>query len=147
MNKTTLSKLSYKIFSDHDCWKVVEESVENKDIELIPALRTSDNLVSRLNGEVWCLSKATFSNGKVFLASSMCRGDSSLGPTLISVWNGKVEVPLILPPAPPFVLSIDGPDAFCKKFKLKYEAVFPLLFEVVPKFEIMPLERRMAVNP
>jgi hypothetical protein len=140
-----LSELNIGSFANNDSWMIAEESIEDNDVLLKPAYKIKGR-VSKKNGEVWCLSKALFSNGEIYSASSMCRGDSDQGPLLWSVWNGEKYVALIVPPAPDFVLESEGPIAFCNEFARNPEDVFPISFEVVPLFEIEPHKRSLLIG-
>ena len=61
--------------------------------------------------------------------------------------EGEKDIRLILPPAPSFVLEEEGPNAFCEKFGKRLEEVFPINFEVIPKFEIEPHLRSIRIHP
>jgi len=76
-----------------------------------------------------------FACGEENLASGVCRGDSSDGPLLLSVFNGVEDVTLIKPPAPDFVLQAQGPEQFSKRFDKKPNEVFPLTIKVIPQFQ------------
>lgn len=141
-----LSNLSYKELAIHDAWKVVEESFEEDELKLIPAKKNYLGQIEIDNGEVWCLCDAIFNDGSKHEASAMCRSDTNQSPLLWSFWNGKENVPLLLPPAPAFVIAKDGPAAFCKKFNRARGEVFPITLVVVPKFEFPPQDRMIKIE-
>ena len=97
--KINLSQLTNEHFYRCDSWRVVGDSLQDEDVALEPALKTPDGLITAINGEVWCFCKAIFSNGDEHIASALCRGDSDDGPLLCSVWNGKEDVPIFVPPS------------------------------------------------
>lgn len=144
--KINLSQLTNEHFYKCDSWIVLEDSLqEEEDVSLEPAIKTPDGLIGATNGEVWCFCKAIFSNGDEHIGSALCRGDSDDGPLVCSVWNGKEDVPIFVPPAPEFVLEKDGPDIFCGKFGKQIQDVFPIIVEVIPCFENKPNTRRVMI--
>ena len=147
MKQIKFSDLNMSSFQNHDSWQVLEETLEEIDISLIPADKNESGLISSKNGEVWCLSKMTFFNNEQHFASSMCRGDSNEGPILWSVWKDNELITLMLPPAPDFVLDIDGPASFCSEFNLSQQDIFPISFEVIPEFQLEPHKRAVLIYP
>ena len=146
MTQIKLSELSYQQLDKIDAWQVLLESYEDEELILTPATKNNHGQIGNSVGEVWCLCKAIFNNGTEYKASAMCRGDSNEGPLLWTVWNGKEDVTLILPPAPDFVLKEEGPIPFCEKFELSQDFVFPISFLVIPKFEFQPHYRSAIIN-
>jgi hypothetical protein len=144
--KRTLSQLQNEDLKKYIAWETVVESIDDDDISLMPADLDKDGRIPESLGEVWCLCRAIFKNGSEYIASAMCRGDSSDGPLLYSVWNGNENIRLILPPAPPFVLEKEGPESFAKKFNLNINDIFPIIFEVVPRFVTKPEIRRLKLD-
>jgi hypothetical protein len=141
----TLSQLNYHDLGAHPAWAVAGDP-EAEDVELAPVRLDSAGRVPRDVGEVWCLCEAVFADGSRHLASAMCRGDSDQGPLLWTVWNGAEDVPLLLPPAPDFVLEKEGPEVFVMKFRLNLPEVFPMRIEVVPRFAVEPEHRSVALD-
>ncbi|HEV2480293.1 MAG TPA: hypothetical protein VGS79_11535 [Puia sp.] len=141
-----LSDLSISDFRKVDAWKVIESSYEEEELRLVPADKNERGNLLRKNGEVWCLTKATFSNGAVHDAVCMSRADAAEVPLSRSVWNGEKYVPLFVPPAPGFVLKTHGPKPFSKEFNERLENVFPIDFEIVPRFETAPAIRRIVIG-
>jgi hypothetical protein len=146
MGPIKLSELSFLDLRKIDAWKVIESSYEEEELLLVPADKNERGNILLKNRGVWCLSKATFLNGTVHEAISMCRADSEEEPGSWSVWNGEKYVPLFVPPAPDFVLETDGPEPFSKEFNEKVENVFPIDFEMVPRFERDPQVRRIVIS-
>ena len=141
-----LDELSIEKLKKIDAWKIVEESYKDYDYLITPADKTNKGEVSKRNGQVWCLSHAFFFNEEQHIACTMCRGDSKDGPLLWSVWNGNKFVTLMVPPAPDFVLEVEGPINFCKEFKRPLNKVFPIKFEAQPSFEIKPHKRIVTIT-
>lgn len=121
-------------------------TLEDEDASLEPAYLNAKGEISADNEEVWCICSAKFSNGTTHKASSMCRGDSDEGPLLWSIWNGEKDVSLLLPPAPPPVLKVEGPEPFAAEFGLIISDVFPIEFSVIPAFEISPIKRKINLT-
>ncbi len=153
-----LEDLSTKDLIRIDAWKIVEDPFREAEIitpELLqdyeclitPADKDEDGLISRAVGEVWCLTYAIFASGEQHIACSLCKGDSDVGPILWSVWNVAKIVGLYVPPAPDFVLEVDGPKHFCSEFAKSIDEVFPLTFEVVPRFQTKPHQRKAVIRP
>lgn len=153
-----LEELSTEQLMRIDAWQIVEELGEGdgiitpkilEDYEglITPADKDKDGLISRDIGGVWCLTYAIFANGDKHIACSLCEGDSDEGPICWSVWNGVDFVVLMVPPAPDFVLEVDGPDHFCSDFGKSIHDVFPLTFEVVPLFQNKPHQRKVVIQP
>ena len=142
----TLGKLSYEQLERIPAWRVIPETIDDIDISLEPATTDDVGLIETENGEVYCLCKAIFSNGDEHRASAMLRGDANEGPLLLTIFNGFEDIPLIMPPAPAFVLEADGPEAFCKKFGKPSEDVFPISFSVIPKFKAEPKDRSIIIK-
>lgn len=140
-----LSQLTDDDLKQHPAWVVVG-GYEAEDLELSPVEFDSNGRIPSNVGEVWCLCTATFANGNQYMASAMCRGDCTEGPLLWEVSNGKQTVPLLLPPAPPFVLDQEGPEAFSTQFDLSVDDVFPLIIEVAPRFAIEPEKRSVKLG-
>jgi len=142
MNPVKLSQLE---FDKYDSWRVLEDSYEEEEHLLLPAIKNEDGKISRENGEVWCLSKAIFSNGEEFSACTMARGDSGDTPRLWTVFYNNKLIQLFVAPAPDFVLELDGPEPFCKEFNLHPTEIFPLSFEILCQFEHEPTARKVLV--
>jgi len=136
----TLSQLTDDDLARKLAWVVVG-GYEAEELELSPAELDSKGRIPGNIGEVWCLCTAVFANETEHTACAMCRGDSEDGPLLWSVSNGKESVPLLLPPAPPFVLAREGPEVFAAKFGMRLKDVFPLTVQVVPRFAVEPETR------
>src|SRR5437763_13600232 len=125
ITRTTLGQLSDEELSLHVAWEATGE-VEDGDKVLIPATTDHVGRVASTVGEVWCRSVCCFLNGEQHPACAMYRGDGPEGPLAWSVTNNDgEEVRLIVPPAPPVVLEIDGPIAFARNFGHKVEEIFP----------------------
>lgn len=146
MKRVKLSELNYDHFEEAGAWRVIPETLEEVDASLEPALLNSRGEVTRENEEVWCLCQASFSNGSAHRAAAMCRGDSGQGPLLWTIWNGVKDVSLQLPPAPPPVLKVDGPEPFCASFDLNIADVFPIRLVVIPRFEQKPNLRKVMLD-
>lgn len=146
MNRIRLSELNKDHLKNIVVWRVIPDSLEEADAELEPAELDADGEIGAKNEEVWCACSARFSNGTVHEGVAMCRGDSSDGPLLWSIWNGMRAVPLLLPPAPPAVLKVDGPERFAVEFGLMVGEVFPIEFAVIPQFETKPTKRKVILN-
>lgn len=141
---TTLSRLTYDHLTDSPAWRAIGDYA-NADDQTLEAIRYAGcRPIPASVQEVWCLCIAKFANGSEHSACAMCRGDSADGPLAWSVWNGEEDVPVIVPPAPPPVLEIDGPGVFASRFALSVQEVFPIVFEVVPRFVVRP-EKRAAI--
>jgi hypothetical protein len=143
---TTLSKLTYEDFGRASVWMSVGEYEDDEDTQLEPAPLTAEGLVPEGIGEVWCLASARFADGSEHKAAAMCRGDAEDGPLACSVWNGREDVPVLLPPAPPHVLEVDGPLVFARKFGLGVSEVFPIDLEVFVRFQRPPRIRRVRLR-
>ena len=143
---TTLSRLTYDDFARSPAWRAVGDYANDEDKTLEPVTLGSAGVIPEHVEEVWCLCVATFADGSEHQACAMCRGDSADGPLVWSVWNGEKDVPVILPPAPPDVLKLDGPDAFAAGFGLSLEEVFPVRLKVVPTFASEPSMRRVVLD-
>ncbi|MBX3254204.1 MAG: hypothetical protein KF862_08705 [Chitinophagaceae bacterium] len=141
-----LDELNIDIFNRFDSWRVLEQSYDKEQLLLTPAFKNGDGTISKKNGEVWCISRILFSDGSTHQGASMCRGDTDEGPLLWSIWNNTKFQTLIVPPAPDFVLEEEGPIPFSKSFNKNTDQVFPIKFEVIPKFEIEPYERDILIN-
>lgn len=144
--KRKLSQLKNEDLINYNAWETVVESLDDEDISLVPVDLDKNGRISATLGEVWCLCRAIFKNGNENLASAMCRADSSDGPLLHSIWNGRENIRLILPPAPPFVLAKEGPEIFAKKFNLTVNDIFPIVFEVIPRFVTEPEVRKVKLD-
>lgn len=142
----TLSKLSYDDLDRISAWRVIEETIDEEDVSLEPAKLDNIGLVEKSNGEVWCLCKVIFFNGDEHKASAICRGDDNQGPLLLTVSNGVEDISLIMPPAPDFVLDLEGPVAFCRRFDKPTNDVFPLRIDVIPKFKLPPHDRSIVID-
>jgi hypothetical protein len=143
MERIKLSNLTNEVLTRINCWRVEVDTIEDEDISLTPAIKSTEDKILPLNGEVWCQTTVFFSNGEKKKGSCMCRADSEDGPLLVTVWNGAKDVSLIMPPAPEFVLEMEGPNKFCSEFQLEYEEIFPLRILVVPIFETPPNLRQI----
>ena len=142
----TLYQLTYDELKQHTAWVAVGDYAEMEDPELSPVEFDAEGRIPGNVGEVWCLCAAVFFDGSEHLAIAMCRGDSADGPLLWSVWNGDKDVPLLLPPTPPFVLARQGPEVFATKFGTNVANVFPLTIEVVPRFAVKPEIRTVKLG-
>lgn len=145
-NKKTLSQLTYEDLKLTTAWKSIGSYSEDEDSQITPVEFDMEGRIPRKVEEVWCLCTAVFANGTEHLATAMCRGDSSDGPMLWSIWNGNEDIPLLLPPAPTLVLAKKGPAFFSSKFLLKTEDIFPLIIKVVPRFETSPKVRSIRLD-
>lgn len=126
--------------------KAIEaDSWQDEDEGLVPVKFTADGRVPSNVRLAWCLAVATFADGSRHEACAACWGDSEEGPLLPTVFNGKEDVPLMVPPAPDFVLKEEGPEVFAAKFGSTVERVFPVRLEVVPRFASTP-QRRHALH-
>lgn len=137
----TLQTLTQEDLQRHLAWRVQGCVLGEEDATLCPVALTSDGAVPAENGVVWCLAKATFANGAVHSAAVSVWPSGAEGPELPVVWNGARNVPILVPPAPDFVLAADGPHAFASAFGLAVTAVFPITLEVVPEFVVAPRKR------
>jgi hypothetical protein len=146
MKVIKLSELSMTELQHHDAWRTIESTNEDSNVALTPAHKNEDGMISKSNGEVWCLCNVHFSDGTQLTATSLCRGDSDYGPLLWSFWNGQSFISLVVPPAPRFVLDVEGPNRFCKHFDKKINQIFPLRLEVVPSFEVQPTKRSIIIT-
>lgn len=146
MNRVTLSTLTYEHLNEVNAWKVRMDTLEDDDVILEPAQFNASGELNKSNEEVWCLCSAKFSNGTTHQAAAMCRGDADEGPLLWSVWNGEKDISLQLPPSPPPVLKVDGPEPFAAAFGLELNEVFPIEFNVVPRFESEPCIRKVILS-
>jgi hypothetical protein len=144
--KIRLSQLTNEYLKTNSAWETIVETIDEEDVQLTPVEFDQKGRIPIHLGEVWCLCRAIFANETEYIASAMCRGDSSDGPLLWSVWNGSEDVRLMLPPAPSFVLEKEGPECFANKFNLSIKDVFPILFEVIPRFESAPEIRRIKLG-
>lgn len=147
MNRITLSELTYDLLGKTNAWRVIMDTLEDEDASLEPAYLNAKGEIDADNEEVWCICSAKFSNGTTYKASSMCRGDSDEGPLLWSIWNGEKDVSLLLPPVPPPVLKVEGPEPFAAEFGLNTSEVFPIEFNVIPVFETSPTQRKVILTP
>ena len=125
-----LSTVTNEDFARVPAWQVGGDVLEDEDPELVPAARSDDGKLSRSIGEVWCLADAIFSDGSRLPSIALCRGDSSDGPMLWQVWDGRQYIPLVVPPAPDFVLDVDGPIPFSGKFGRTVEAEPALTMQI-----------------
>jgi hypothetical protein len=137
--RTTLGILSDDDLAVHPAWEATGD-IEDGDKVLVPAAMV-DGAVSAATGEVWCRSECVFANGDRHPATAMYRGDGPEGPLAWTVSCEGEEMPLIVPPAPDFVLQLDGPSAFAQRFSLPTEAVFPLEIRSAVRFESPPAIR------
>jgi len=144
--RKTLSQLSYEDLENSPVWMAVGDYANDDDAFLEPAELDDEGRVPSGIEEVWCLCRATFSNGTEHLAAAMCRADSCDGPLLWTVWNGIEDIPLFVPPAPPPVIQKRGPRVFAERFGLDVLDVFPVTIEVVTKFEESPERRSVKVD-
>lgn len=142
----TLGTLTREDLAEVPAWEATGEVVDG-DIVLVPLVLGPSDGVPAGVGEVWCRSRCRFANGEEHPACAMYRGDSEEGPLAWTVWNGARDVPLLLPPAPPQVLALDGPEPFARAFQLSLGAVFPLTIEADCDFEQPPHRRRVLVDP
>jgi hypothetical protein len=147
MKNITLGTLTYDHLNKVNAWQVKMDTLEDYDAELEPPQFNVSGEISVLNKEVWCLCSAKFSNGTTHQAAAMCRGDSDEGPLLWSIWNGEKDLSLQLPPSPPPVLKVDGPEPFSAAFGLEVNEVFPIELSVVARFEAEPSIRKVILSP
>lgn len=145
MVRTTLGKLSDKELEAHPAWEATGE-LDDGDQVLVPALLTADGRVASSMGEVWCRSICRFADGEIHSACAMYRGDSELGPLGWTVSSGVGEIPLIVPPAPPPVLVMEGPVVFAQAFMKSIEEVFPLEITSAVEFEMAPCRRSVIIG-
>lgn len=145
MVRTTLGKLSDEALALHPAWEATGE-IDEGDQVLVPALLTADGRVASSVGEVWCRSSCRFADGEVHRACAMYRGDGHLGPLGWTVSSGDAEVPLIVPPAPPSVLAMEGPTVFSQAFNKKVDEVFPLEITSDVEFEKAPHCRSVIIG-
>lgn len=141
--QVTLGTLTFEDLGRFPVWEPTGE-IEDGDQVLLPVALDLAGRVPSTRGEVWCLCVCRFSNGTEAPACAVCQANSGEGPLGWSVWNGERDVRLILPPAPPFVLAEEGPEAFCRAFGLDISAAFPLEIAALCPFE-MPPHRRSVV--
>lgn len=141
----TLGTLSDEDLTVHPAWEATGDT-EDGDKELVPAPMVDRETVSATAREVWCLSECIFANGDTHPATAMYRGDGPEGPLAWTVSHDGEEIPLVVPPAPDFVLQLDGPAAFAQKFNLPTEAVFPLEIRSIVRFQSHPAERSVHLN-
>ncbi len=142
----TLSQLTYEDLKRSPAWGAIGDYAEDEDAKLTPVQFDDFGRIPEKLEEVWCMCTVVFANGSELMATAMCRGDSSDGPLLWSVWNGSEDVPLLLPPAPPPVLAKKGPDFFSNKFNMKKDEVFPLTIKVVSRFSTSPEIRSVKLG-
>jgi len=142
----TISQLNNDDLIKYKAWETVTETIDDEEVMLTPAVLRSDGKIPASCGEVWCLCKATFANKSEHIALALCRGDANEGPLLWTVWNGEKDVSLMFPPAPQFVLDVEGPEGFAESFSLQTEDVFPIDFEVIPRFETPKAVRKVILN-
>src|SRR5579872_1891483 len=131
MEPIKLSDLGVPELLEVDAWKVADPAYDEIELLLVPADKDEAGLILQSNQEVWCLSRATFSNGAVHDALSMCMTDPDGRPQLWSVWNGDFFVALFVPPASDLILESHGPENFCSEFHESAGNVFPIVFEMV----------------
>lgn len=142
----TFADLSYGDLQVCPAWRSTGTCDERGNQVLKPVRLGADGSIPASVEEVWCLCKCRFADATEHGACSSCDGDTSEGPLAWSVWNGDEFIPIIVPPAPDFVLEKEGPIAFCRAFNLESQAVFPLEIEVVPAFEIAPHRRSVLID-
>lgn len=142
----SISKLTYDDLKAHPAWQATGDYAEDEDAKLAPVQFDGEGRIPDDLKEVWCMCVAVFANGSEHMATSMCRGDSSDGPLLWSVWNGREDVTLLLPPAPPAVLAKRGVDFFSTKFSMKKDDIFPLTIKVVSRFATSPEIRNVKLG-
>jgi hypothetical protein len=143
--RTTLGMLSDDELELHPAWEATGE-VEEGDKVLVPARMTGDGRVDPTVGEVWCRSVCTFANGDVHQACAMYRGDRAEGPLAWTISKNGNELPLLVPPAPPAVLELDGPVPFAKAFNLSLNDIFPLEIKATVKFVTLPADRSVEIG-
>ena len=145
MQQIKLTELTIPLLQEHDTWAVVKQSPDDNDALLVPVEKDEAGLIPKTVGELWCRCKVTFFNKERHVAMSMCRGDADESPILWAFWNEAGFVNLLLPPAPDFVLEVEGPDNFCRQFGLASGDIFPILFEVEPEFQTEPQKRVVLI--
>ena len=145
MQQIKLAELTIPLLQEHDSWAVIPQSLDEEDALLVPAEKDESGLIPKTVGELWCRCKVTFFNKERHTAVSMCRGDADENPILWAFWNNQEFVNLLLPPAPDFVLEVEGPDNFCRQFGLPAAEIFPILFEVEPEFQTEPQKRIVLI--
>ena len=143
---TTIAGLNYADLRECNAWKWTGQCDDRGDEILAQVQFDSTGRIPADVGEVWCLSVCRFADGSEHAACAMCRGDSELGPTAISVWNGTSDIRLMVPPAPDFVLDKEGPTVFCRSFGLDLKSVFPIEVRVIPEFSTQPLLRSARIE-
>lgn len=144
MSTKTLGTLTYRDLDEHVAWEATGDIADGDEL-LLPATLTTEGLVPASVGEVWCRSRCRFSNGSTHRACALYKGDSEDGPLVWSVFNGSVDVRLILPPAPDDILAIDGPERFAASFGLTLAEVFPVEISAECTFETPPTRRSIVV--
>ncbi len=145
MKVVLLSQLTDELLQFCNAWVALDDSHKDDEMKLTPALITDNGLISMDNGEVWCLCEATFNNNMQQIAVCMCRSETRGKPVLWSVFHDGRSYPVMVPPAPDFVLTSDGPAVLSKKFDLTIEDVFPITIEVIPEFETRPHRRKVKI--
>jgi hypothetical protein len=141
----TLSRLSYEDLKRCNAWKTTGD-IDSEDCQLGEVVFDKDGNIPASIGEVWCLCSTIFADHSIHQATSLCRGDGADGPLLWSVWNGEVDVPILLPPAPPEVLQVQGPEVIATSFNRSISDIFPLTIVVVPQFAVAPHIRSIRLG-
>jgi hypothetical protein len=142
----TVANLSYDDLREKSGWQWTGAYDDDGNEVLVPVKFDALGRILESAGEVWCLCTCRFANGSEHPACAMCRGDSKEGPLALSVWDGERFVPVILPPAPEFVLEKEGPLTFCRRFTLEPDEVFPMEIIVVPRFAVAPHRRSVRIG-
>ena len=145
MTRTSLATLRHADLDRYAAWAVTGDVVDGAEILEPVTTFVNGKLPSHL-GEVWCRSQCRFSDGSLHRACALYRGDSSDGPLAWSVFNGSVDVPLVLPPAPAEVLAVDGPERLASSFGRAIADVFPLEIAAACLFQTPPETRSVIID-
>lgn len=143
----TLSQLTCDDLKKYPTWQSIGNYAEDEDAQIKPLILNDLDKIPLTIEEIWCLCEAIFADNSKHLAVAMCRGDSSDGPLLCSVWNGIEFVPLFFPPAPTIVLEKKGDNYFSIKFNIQKNKIYPLRINVLSRFESNPEIRTLTIEP
>lgn len=146
MRVVTLGTLSDGDLRDCPAWKSSGQLIDSDKV-LVPADLTIEGTIATTVGEVWCRSTCTFRNGATHPATAMYRGDRAEGPLAWTISFSGREIPLVVPPAPAFVIEYDGPAAFARVFGLRLIDIFPLVIKSDVRFAMPPSERSVHIGP
>lgn len=131
---------------EHPVWAYVPQDVEDPEGPIAPVRLTHEGRVPYQAGEVWCLCDAVFADGSHHGASGLCEANGHSGPLAISVFLGTDAVPVMVHPAPVFVLEKEGPNVLAKKFGRHVDQVFPITITVLATFEDPPPLRKVVIQ-